>query len=417
MKGKWEMKSAESEALRKVHVTLAKQLVSTEIVHHLLSAEILTEEMVDLLETCRGTFQKNTELLRLLPKRGPRAFEEFCRALDRTKQSHLTGLLRESVTEEEALCKPTQESECVTPAKKFCSLWRVCLDAGDGSGTFSVRPTTAQFYHEHHKQSYRMASRPRGAALIVSNEVFVGEGLGHRPGGAADTGVLRALLSQLGYRVTSVCNSPAQELETRLRDFALSADHRRTDSCVVVLLSHGVEGAIYGVDGKLVQIHDIFQLFDNANCPNLQNKPKMFFIQACRGDRTDRGVDRLDGADAPGCEECDAGKERERTRRGKLPTQSDIICGYACLRGTAALRNTRQGSWYIQALVKVFTERAHNTHVADMLVQVNAVIRDREGFAPGTDFHRCKEMAEYSIFEEMEGETQRKQRRRKTAAP
>lgn len=31
------------------------------------------------------------------------------------------------------------------------------------------------------------------------------------------------------------------------------------------------------------QLQEAFRLFDNANCPNLQNKPKMFFIQACRG--------------------------------------------------------------------------------------------------------------------------------------
>lgn len=31
------------------------------------------------------------------------------------------------------------------------------------------------------------------------------------------------------------------------------------------------------------QLQEVFQIFDNANCPSLQNKPKMFFIQACRG--------------------------------------------------------------------------------------------------------------------------------------
>lgn len=31
------------------------------------------------------------------------------------------------------------------------------------------------------------------------------------------------------------------------------------------------------------QLQEVFRLFDNANCPSLQNKPKMFFIQACRG--------------------------------------------------------------------------------------------------------------------------------------
>lgn len=31
------------------------------------------------------------------------------------------------------------------------------------------------------------------------------------------------------------------------------------------------------------QLDWVFEAFDNAHCPLLQNKPKMFFIQACRG--------------------------------------------------------------------------------------------------------------------------------------
>ncbi|KAF7241162.1 Caspase-2 [Varanus komodoensis] len=112
-------------------------------------------------------------------------------------------------------------------------------------------------------------------------------------------------------------------------------------------------------------------------------------------DETDRGVDQIDGnerADSPGCEESDA-NENQKLR---LPTCSDMICGYACLKGTAAMRNTKRGSWYIEALTTVFAEDSRNMHVADMLVKVNRLIKHREGHAPGTEFHRCKEMSEYS---------------------
>lgn len=51
-------------------------------------------------------------------------------------------------------------------------------------------------------------------------------------------------------------------------------------------------------------------------------------------DETDRGVDQQDGKNHtrfPECEESDAGKEGLLKMR--LPTRSDMICGYACLRG------------------------------------------------------------------------------------
>lgn len=39
--------------------------------------------------------------------------------------------------------------------------------------------------------------------------------------------------------------------------------------------------------------------------------------------------------------------------------------------GTAAMRNTKRGSWYIEALTQVFCQRACDMHVADMLVKVS----------------------------------------------
>lgn len=132
-------------------------------------------------------------------------------------------------------------------------------------------------------------------------------------------------------------------MQEKLQDFAQLPAHRVMDSCIVALLSHGVDGGVYGVDGKLLQLQEVFRIFDNANCPSLQNKPKMFFIQACRGDETDRGVDQQDGkhhAPSPGCEESDAG--REDLLKMRLPTRSDMICGYACLKGILSSRRIRQ---------------------------------------------------------------------------
>jgi len=59
--------------------------------------------------------------------------------------------------------------------------------------------------------------------------------------------------------------------------------HRSADAFVLVLLTHGSQGSVYGVDGEKVLIDEITTLFDGSHCPQLQNKPKLFFIQACQG--------------------------------------------------------------------------------------------------------------------------------------
>lgn len=39
-----------------------------------------------------------------------------------------------------------------------------------------------------------------------------------------------------------------------IENFSRRPEHQTVDSCVVCLLSHGVEGAIYGIDGQLLQV-------------------------------------------------------------------------------------------------------------------------------------------------------------------
>ncbi|KAM4735893.1 caspase-2 isoform 2-T2 [Anableps anableps] len=307
---------------------------------------------------------------------------------------------------------PTQEEYAAKRARTHAESMEFSLDADSPINT-PVLPCTPDFYLSHCKQSYRMNSTPRGFALVISNVSFdpcASPGLDPRKGGEVDDEVLRKVFTELDYHVSVHRDLTAQGMRTCIENFCRRPEHRTVDSCVVCLLSHGVEGAIYGTDGQLIQLDWVFEAFDNAHCPLLQNKPKMFFIQACRGDEMDCGVEQLDGpvrTSSPSCEQRDAGREAEgdadprqrRDLRGpriKLPQRSDMICGFASLKGTAAMRNTKRGSWFIQELNASLRLHARDTHLSDILVQVNARIKEREGYAPGTAHHRCKEMSEFT---------------------
>lgn len=408
MLGACGMQRCHQEALKKNRVMLAKQLVLKELIEHMIEKDIITAEMMEMIQAKSGSFSQNVEFLNLLPKRGPYAFSAFCEALRETKQQHLEEIIlktESNLSNGIAQVEHFHGSDLPLPSSESCNSKKPrwiepvehSLDNGDGPPIPPVKHCTPEFYHDHQHLAYKLISEPRGLALILSNVNFNCEkDLEYRSGGDVDCASLELLFKNLGYQVTVFHDQSAEEMQSALERFSKLPDHRHVDSCVVALLSHGVEGGVYGTDGKLLQLQEAFRLFDNANCPYLQNKPKMFFIQACRGDETDRGVDQRDGkerSDSPGCEESDANKEENVKLR--LPTCSDMICGYACLKGTAAMRNTRRGSWYIEALTSVFAEDSCDTHVADMLVKVNRQIKQREGYAPGTEFHRCKEMSEY----------------------
>lgn len=55
------------------------------------------------------------------------------------------------------------------------------------------------------------------------------------------------------------------------------------DALAVIILSHGSDEGIYGTDHVIVSVDTILEFFNNQNCFRLRNKPKMFFLSACRG--------------------------------------------------------------------------------------------------------------------------------------
>lgn len=58
----------------------------------------------------------------------------------------------------------------------------------------------------------------------------------------------------------------------------------------MVVLSHGDQGIISAKDGAYKPEDKLWGRFTDEKCSTLAGKPKLFFIQACQGDRLDGGV-------------------------------------------------------------------------------------------------------------------------------
>ena len=93
----------------------------------------------------------------------------------------------------------------------------------------------------------------------------------------------RWLFEKLGYKVIIEKDLDAETLESTVQSFAQNPEHQDADSAVVVVLSHGQEAGIYCCDGHIVKCKTLMDFMDGELCPLLIKKPKLFFIQACRG--------------------------------------------------------------------------------------------------------------------------------------
>ncbi|KAH7955702.1 hypothetical protein HPB52_002900 [Rhipicephalus sanguineus] len=127
---------------------------------------------------------------------------------------------------------------------------------------------------------YPMVHSPRGICLIINNHDF---GDSKREGSEHDVRRMRYLFEALHFKCIVHWDLPESEMKKKVEEVAALKEHEVADCLVVILMSHGEQNMIYGVDrGKLHLENDIISLFDDENCPALRGKPKVFFIQACR---------------------------------------------------------------------------------------------------------------------------------------
>ncbi|XP_043988264.1 caspase-8 isoform X2 [Gambusia affinis] len=215
----------------------------------------------------------------------------------------------------------------------------------------------------------------RGICLIVDNFNFseshkhLPKTLKNREGTKVDRDALKAVFEWLGYEVDIHVDCNADKIK-RLFYRIGQRDHSQYDSLVCCILSHGLEGRVYGVDGKLVEIKLLIERIDGENCPSLIEKPKMLFIQACQGSKEQFPV-QADGVE----------DEDETTRISadakvadlRSPVIADLLVGMSTVPDHASFRDKFCGTWYIQSLCKNLIKFVpREVDLVSILTKVNA---------------------------------------------
>lgn len=83
------------------------------------------------------------------------------------------------------------------------------------------------------------------------------------------------------YKEHSVQNYAFLCWQKLLEKLKREGEEDHNDAFILVILSYGGVGTVMCTDGREVPLRDIINVFTTENCPNLKNKPKLFFIQAC----------------------------------------------------------------------------------------------------------------------------------------
>ncbi|XP_033724604.1 caspase-2-like [Pecten maximus] len=386
---------------------LVKNIYKTmNVVDKLMEDRIITDGMKQDIEAERTNDDRNRRLLDIIPRRGPQAFEAFLNALVNTDNDFAAeqlspgagSIYKVSMTSsEKGMVSPEEEkpqnqhSEIILPKK-----WPTEQDCVTD---FIVKKCSHS--EERKWQSdyyYKMRSKPRGRVLMFNNFVAVAhrvkedgswkEKLQMREGTEKDEQSLRRLFEQLHFDVEVKKDRKVEQMRSDIAEEKAHPFHKDADCFILVFLSHGSTEGIYGTDGNVLTTDEVKSSFNNKNFGSMTNKPKLIFIQACRGDKYDKGANVADNmakdmSDArksmsalnlndPKLENVDEADSKVE----KSPSNADMFIANATTQDNVSFRNTKFGSWFIQALVYILRNYACQTDLLDMLTLVNKLVSE-----------------------------------------
>jgi len=200
-----------------------------------------------------------------------------------------------------------------------------------------------------------MGEGPRGICLVINNYNFLGED--ERQGAKFDEEAIARLFNELNFIVVIRENLGGLEILKVAQEMA-ARDHSRYWAFVFCIMSHGdKKDVIYGVDNRKAGMEDLMCEFTATNCPTLENKPKLFFIQACRGQRSDPRMNRRSAARADSIAEDSFQimlSPDADLANGVSPREADFLLAFATVPGYKAWRSKQVGSWFIQVCINMF---------------------------------------------------------------
>ncbi|XP_075159083.1 death executioner caspase related to Apopain/Yama [Haematobia irritans] len=193
-----------------------------------------------------------------------------------------------------------------------------------------------------------------GIALIFNHKEVKGQK--QRAGTEKDRDAMAATLLKYGFDVRVYDELTFAEVSEKLKATA-QEDHSQNDCLVVVVMSHGLEGKVYARDMSY-PVERLWNPFLGENCKSLINKPKLFFIQACRGENLEKAVTYTEFAPMSRALNTEALPPKPPTITYAIPNTADMLVMYSTFEKYYSFRNVENGSWFIQSLCAVFEEAA-----------------------------------------------------------
>nr|CAB3262211.1 uncharacterized protein LOC100178691 [Phallusia mammillata] len=223
---------------------------------------------------------------------------------------------------------------------------------------------------------YKMNNKERGCFIIFNQKKFLINNLEERHGTEKDAANLQNTAKMLGFEYVRVIDDCTKEDMMAWIETVANADHTDYDCFVCCVLTHGgKDDVLYAKDGSFM-LKELTTPFRPDKCPSLAGKPKLFFVQACRGFKLMEGAkaptvqsDSLDGLKNLAFDQVDGAGDMVEVKT--IPVEADFLIGQSTVPEFYSWRNASNGSIFIQNLCAGFHKWGHTMELMQIMTRVN----------------------------------------------
>ncbi|XP_014470981.1 PREDICTED: caspase-1-like [Dinoponera quadriceps] len=221
---------------------------------------------------------------------------------------------------------------------------------------------------------YNMNHKYRGKCVIFNHEEFEIAGFDKREGSTKDATKLQKTFSSLGFDTKTYDNLSHKEVTDVLEDLSSNTDHTDNDCICVIVLTHGLQNDLISAKDVIYKTDMIWKPFTADKCPSLAGKPKLFFIQACRGEAVENSVVLTPHSTV---------SSTDSVSSYKIPTHADILIAHSSAQGFYTWRDPQHGTWYVGCLCEILDKHGTELDLLTMLTMTSRkVATDYSSYNP-----------------------------------
>lgn len=184
----------------------------------------------------------------------------------------------------------------------------------------------------------------------TTNETMTNQKRPGRAGAEKDEERLVEEMEALHFEVVVKRDLTVKQIHDTIHEYSKMEDHKNFSIFGCALMTHGQnDDRFISSDDRSFSLKDLTESFEGDKCKHLLGKPKIFFVQACRGTKPMLGAERIE-SDVNLSSPMKIVSAIAGATPRRIPIAADFLISYAVVDGYRAIRLPDEGSWFIQEL-------------------------------------------------------------------